>query len=183
MGAFEFGAVSADFDEDGTVSGLDFLAWQRGFGIAAPNAAKVDGDADNDTDVDGADLAFWELQYGTPPGPLIAEVSAAVFATEGPALASLEASDDAPFATKQDALDAAMALSLLENSSDDAAEALPDDPLAAVEASYDSVLAAGYLSPSVVRPAAVEALTVRTTESEDAEVPWLTDELLEQVFG
>ena len=55
----------ADFDSDGDIDGLDFLAWQRGYGIQAPNATKADGDADNDLDVDGADLGIWEGQYGT----------------------------------------------------------------------------------------------------------------------
>jgi hypothetical protein len=78
MGAFELQDAplldSADFDEDEDVDGFDFLAWQRGFGIVAPNAAKADGDADNDHDVDSSDLAVWELQYGTAP-PLVAAVS------------------------------------------------------------------------------------------------------------
>lgn len=62
---------SADFDGDGDVDGRDFLAWQRGSGIQAPNATKSDGDADNDLDVDGNDLAIWQAQYGTP-GAVIA---------------------------------------------------------------------------------------------------------------
>ena len=64
VGAFEAGAVSADFDVDGDVDGRDFLLWQRGFGTAAPNAVNADGDADNDTDVDGDDLGVWQDQYG-----------------------------------------------------------------------------------------------------------------------
>jgi hypothetical protein len=72
MGAFEFGAVSADFDEDGDVDGLDFLTWQRGFGIVSPDAIHEQGDADTDRDVDGADLSVWETQYGTIPVPLVA---------------------------------------------------------------------------------------------------------------
>jgi hypothetical protein len=71
MGAYEEQTVvappdSADFDVDGDVDGRDFLAWQRGFGIAAPHAVKLDGDADDDTDVDGNDLAIWQDQYGDP---------------------------------------------------------------------------------------------------------------------
>ncbi len=67
---------SADFDFSGTVDGLDFLAWQIGFGTAAPAALKVDGDADSDLDVDSADLAFWETDYGTISG--VAALSAAI---------------------------------------------------------------------------------------------------------
>jgi hypothetical protein len=53
----------ADFDGDGDVDGGDFLAWQRGYGIPAPNATKANGDADHDGDVDGDDLEFWKEQF------------------------------------------------------------------------------------------------------------------------
>lgn len=56
------GAGDADFDLDGDVDGLDFLAWQRGAG--KQNVSKSQGDADNDDDVDGLDLAIWENEYG-----------------------------------------------------------------------------------------------------------------------
>lgn len=55
----------ADFNSDGAVDGGDFLAWQRGYGIQAPNAAKASGDADNDLDVDADDLTIWKGQFGT----------------------------------------------------------------------------------------------------------------------
>ncbi len=55
--------ASADFDGDDDVDGRDFLAWQRGYGISAPNAVKADGDANNDTAVDDDDLGVWQLQY------------------------------------------------------------------------------------------------------------------------
>jgi len=64
IGAFERADPSADFDGDLVIDGLDFLAWQRGFGTLAPNATKADGDADNDLDTDGDDLVVWESQYG-----------------------------------------------------------------------------------------------------------------------
>ncbi len=57
-------AESADFNGDGEISGLDFLAWQRGAGTLAPNGAQSMGDADFDLNVDGDDLAVWEAQYG-----------------------------------------------------------------------------------------------------------------------
>ena len=40
----------------------DFLAWQRGSGIAV-GAAFNQGDADRDGDVDGDDLAIWESSF------------------------------------------------------------------------------------------------------------------------
>ena len=55
---------SADFNFDGQISGFDFLAWQRGFGMASPAALRSDGDADSDLDVDHDDLSTWENAYG-----------------------------------------------------------------------------------------------------------------------
>jgi len=68
--------VSADFNFDGQVSGLDFLAWQRGAGTDSPNALKSQGDADSDLDVDSSDLGIWEAAYGTDVVPLGAPISA-----------------------------------------------------------------------------------------------------------
>ena len=53
--------TSADFDSDGDVDGVDFLTWQRGFGIGTSTA---EGDANGDNIVNAADLAIWESQYG-----------------------------------------------------------------------------------------------------------------------
>jgi len=64
IGAFEFGAKSADFDGDGDVDGYDFLRWQQGLGTS-PAALHEDGDADVNGIVDGADELVWELQYGS----------------------------------------------------------------------------------------------------------------------
>lgn len=55
----------ADFDQDGDVDGDDFLTWQRGHGIQAPNATRDDGDADGDQAVDGTDLGIWQSQFGS----------------------------------------------------------------------------------------------------------------------
>ena len=54
----------ADFDDDGLVTGLDFLIWQTGLGLSE-GATNADGDADFDTDVDSDDLDVWSAQYGT----------------------------------------------------------------------------------------------------------------------
>ena len=76
IGAVESQPQHADFDGDGSVTGLDFLAWQRGSGTPAPLAVKGYGDADDDTDVDGDDLAAWENAYGAgAPAPLVAAVA------------------------------------------------------------------------------------------------------------
>ena len=56
----------ADFDEDGTVDGGDFLAWQRRTGGQA-GATHADGDANDDGVVDWDDLALWQSQFGETP--------------------------------------------------------------------------------------------------------------------
>ena len=58
--SFELSAnPSADFDEDGDVDGVDFLAWQVGYGIGI-GAQLAQGDADRDGDVDRGDLNEWK---------------------------------------------------------------------------------------------------------------------------
>jgi hypothetical protein len=67
IGAYEQGTVpAADFDSDGSVTGVDFLRWQRGFGTQAPDATKAQGDSDDDRDVDASDWHVWEIQFGPP---------------------------------------------------------------------------------------------------------------------
>lgn len=88
--------VSADFNFDGQVSGLDFLAWQRGFGTGSPTALKPDGDADSDLDVDSGDLVVWESEYGTVSVPIAAPLAVAVV-TEEPVLLATVASESFAF--------------------------------------------------------------------------------------
>ncbi|MEQ8210291.1 MAG: malectin domain-containing carbohydrate-binding protein [Lacipirellulaceae bacterium] len=70
VGRFE---PSADFDSNGTVEGLDFLAWQRGSGTTS-GAIRSDGDANLDEAVDAQDLTVWQETYG--------ETTAAVAASQ-----------------------------------------------------------------------------------------------------
>ena len=53
----------ADFDKDGDVDGIDFLTWQRGYGLPGDAASIADGDANFDYDVDGGDLLIWQSQF------------------------------------------------------------------------------------------------------------------------
>lgn len=69
LGAFEVqpprGALQADFEGDGRVSGNDFLIWQRAFGTQN-GATYVTGDATGNGQVDGNDLAVWKATFGKP---------------------------------------------------------------------------------------------------------------------
>jgi hypothetical protein len=58
---------NADFDEDTDIDGNDFLIWQQGNGIQAPDASHTDGDANGDLAVNGEDQAIWQTQFGGPP--------------------------------------------------------------------------------------------------------------------
>ncbi len=69
IGAFEFGATSADFGSDGDVDGADFLAWQQGYGTIGGDTIG-EGDANGDGQVDEADLTVWHNQYGSAPAEL-----------------------------------------------------------------------------------------------------------------
>ena len=55
---------NADFDGSGTVDALDFLAWQRGFGLTS-QTDNSNGDANGDGTVDQLDLSVWQSQFGT----------------------------------------------------------------------------------------------------------------------
>ncbi|MBX3432552.1 MAG: hypothetical protein KF847_04460 [Pirellulales bacterium] len=84
------GLENADFNNDGTVDGSDFLIWQRGAGAAGGLAA---GDADGSGFVDGDDLAIFQTQFGTGPDAVealtaVPEPAGAVVALLGLALAA-----------------------------------------------------------------------------------------------
>ncbi len=76
----------ADFDQDGMVSGLDFLAWQTGAGTLE-TATLADGDGNYDGDVNGADLAAWQQSYGDVYSQSVGSGNgAASFAAKAPEL-------------------------------------------------------------------------------------------------
>lgn len=54
--------MASDFNNDGAVTGRDFLAWQRNYGRS--DASSVSGDADGDTYVTSSDLTMWSRQFG-----------------------------------------------------------------------------------------------------------------------
>ena len=66
---------NADFNNDSSVNGFDFLTWQQGFGTAS-GADLSQGDANADEAVDAADLAIWNAQYGIVTSTAAAAVSA-----------------------------------------------------------------------------------------------------------
>lgn len=176
---------NADFDEDGFVTGLDFLAWQRGYGIQAPNATVADGDADGDLDADQSDLAVWEFQYGGPAPLLPAQASfqleaAAAEPVSDSELAGPPATD--PSLNSISLANIALAVELSRRSSPpDSSTAL--EPSIAPEAVADHALAQSDLAPPTISRSDGDAVAVRSGEEPGPESPWISDELLEAVFG
>ena len=66
---------SADFDQNGSVDGDDFLIWQAGFGTSGTGTSNM-GDANGDFDIDGDDFLIWQAQFGSASGS--GQVAAAV---------------------------------------------------------------------------------------------------------
>jgi hypothetical protein len=62
-----FNEPNADFDDDGAVTGTDFLAWQRNLGKLV-GATHGEGDANGDGAVDATDLQLW--RDGVMPAPM-----------------------------------------------------------------------------------------------------------------
>jgi hypothetical protein len=54
---------TGDLNDDGSVDGGDFLAWQRGLGVTS-DATLAQGDANRDRKVNGLDLPVWGAQFG-----------------------------------------------------------------------------------------------------------------------
>ncbi len=57
--------LAGDYDDNGTVDGGDFLAWQRSLGGATP--ALVGADGSGNLVVDAADLSVWSENFGAVP--------------------------------------------------------------------------------------------------------------------
>lgn len=181
-------APTADFDSDGDVDGRDFLAWQRGFGIVAPNAEIEDGDADADLDVDSDDLSVWQQQYGTA-APLVAQVALAATESEPVESAPLGV---LPPSTSESTVDLSLASSKLggvalteeadgTSSTREAAsqaqplESFSSEPLRQIDAGAGS---------SVSSPAGTSTLNVDERQTSEGPSPWegVLDEAFASVF-
>jgi hypothetical protein len=75
--------LAADFNQDGTVDGLELAQWQTAYGES------TDGDADFDGDTDGSDFLIWQRQFGQTTLQLTATSSANVPEPMGLALGGM----------------------------------------------------------------------------------------------
>ncbi len=186
IGAYEV-TPSADFDSSGIIDGFDFLLWQIGFGTPTPTATPLDGDADFDLDSDGNDLSIWESQFGQAVpiiAPLVATAESMEPITVALALEPVEVAASAPRAasspTAAELADAALATVWLGKSIDEEAT------FVAEEAALDLALSAG--GGTVERAVTTDAVEIETPRKDSdrantADDPWLSDELLERMFG
>ncbi|MCA9229996.1 MAG: right-handed parallel beta-helix repeat-containing protein [Planctomycetales bacterium] len=200
IGAYEAQvAPSADYVDDDLISGLDFLAWQRGAGTSS-GATRANGDSDGDGDVDSSDLAAWEATYGQADAtPLVAAVSSTlpekaatisepllVVETTAEMSASehlaVSVADTANNVSKSGLLDAARAWRYRHSH-------VPKAHVAHVREAVFAELLADAPSHRDWYPLTPSSTFEEIGRSEsdrfegNADVPWLADELLEKVFG
>jgi len=163
---------SADFDADGDVDGADFLQWQRGFGLVG-TATLGDGDSDADGDVTGDDLAIWIATFGQSGGnslsTVVAELAAARIAPQTAPIS------DADYAH------VAQAWQLL-NAPSDGVVAARVDVVFPLEPPRETATTTIDLAMTPLDDE-IEAFLEESPEIEEVSDPWLTNELLERVFG
>lgn len=161
IGAYEAQTIpSADYVDDGTVDGFDFLAWQRGFG-KTDDATRADGNSDDDTDVDHSDLAAWQVSYGS------GELSAV----------SSQLSEDS--ATRAAVVDAALAGAVEYKAVDEQEEVVAEPLVASSEHSspHASFRTAPAMRSSFASDSAVESETEETAREIDTVLAesWLVE--------
>ena len=184
VGAYEAQAApSADFVDDDVITGLDFLAWQRGFGTTS-GATRSDGNSDDDSDVDTSDLAAWIATFGQVETTPLAAVGSGEEVVSSASVASAESAESGPSAASPSndyLVDAAIAWSLAGQWSEEEAFVVDEAP-AFDEVTSDLVFASSDLAPAMVSSAG-DSLVTTESEAESTSNKWLTDELLERVFG
>lgn len=144
---------SSDFDRDGDVDGTDFLAWQLGFGTEY--ATRSLGNSDDDTDVDASDLAAWSVGYGLP---------------EHLAVGTQASRDD------ERLIDAVLGVLGSENGAKELA--LPDE-----RQSPETPIGRVLVRPTAGRSAYRDIEPRKSAPKVREDINWLSDDLLEQVFG
>ncbi|QDT00006.1 beta strand repeat-containing protein [Adhaeretor mobilis] len=176
IGAFESdfdvtSVASADFNEDNSVDGFDFLAWQLGFGTSNP--ALADGDANDDGSVDAVDLGIWQTDYGTVFSGVATGITSVAAASSAPPVSTLQANRAA-------LVDAALATVWLGAETEDEAAVLEGT------GAFGELIPASRFRTARLAPTAIAAGEREPFESEaeeGTESAWLSDELLERVFG
>lgn len=155
-----------DYDNDGDIDGRDFLAWQRSFGTAAvPAGSGADGDGSGT--IDAGDLEIWQNNYGTQS--IVAQISA-IIATDEPHQAALSAA----------LIDAALFESLGADEDEEVSTLVEELQIPA----FDFYEAESELFDAPVNSRTSEDDTSgMLDDANELEAVWLSEELLERVFG
>jgi uncharacterized delta-60 repeat protein len=182
-------SVSGDFDQDCHVDGRDFLAWQRGFGLLAPNATRADGDANNDTAVDDADLTIWEGQYGlAEPLAALGALAAGESASIEPAplgIAASEASSPviASSPSNTNLVDVALAVALKEEADTVFGKREFVEQASPLEYFSAEPIGRADLRPSFSIAGKPASSATSTQEGESPETPSSWEEAFDEVFA
>ena len=191
---------SGDFDRDGDVDGFDFLGWQRGFG--SHSATLEEGDANADQCVNGHDLSFWSSQYGESAS------SASLSVIESDLIGSIQTEAPKPGmlneVVQSTSTSTADSISVLIQIPATNAHLTPSrladfgyvvDSIHYARSSFDnselSHLEHYLISPDKTdlssqphqKPARDENVGSFYPDPAESFEPWLSDELLEKVFG
>lgn len=185
-----FGSTNAqaDFDSDGSVDGSDLALWQAGYGNT--NANLTDGDANGDRAVNGTDFLAWQRQV------VVASSISAFVATES----SNGTSTNEPTLQQQESLQSLQASDVQVSDVESSSEGLIDLAIAAAafsETNEDVVFpteqlltleTVNFATPDRHTPTSnskTDEIASISNESDNAstERQWLTEELLEKVFG
>jgi len=174
--------------EQPLTSGLDFLAWQRGFGTTT-NALRVDDNTEKDSNVDANNLAVWAAGFGRattsptsiPPQPTALAARSATIETAALVTQPLLASP-----TTAQLLDAAIAWESASGTKE--SKQLIEEQLTSEKAVSDAAfLRIEYPSASIssrrLSSTAENSNSTKEVESGENGSAWLSDDLLEQVFG
>jgi hypothetical protein len=178
----------ADFDLDGDVDGVDFLAWQIGFGLNG-TASRSDGDADNDANVDAADLDIWEQEYGLaePAAALVTLATGGSEPVEHPPLSAALLSRPAPVAepslASSDLIDLALAVVLAEESDGFSGNQEFVAHLPPLEFFSAKPIGRSYMqsASSFSSPANTSATNTQESESPNWPSPW--EDAFDEVFA
>ena len=174
--AAESGTASADFNSDGVVSGFDFLRWQRGFGTSGI-AIHADGDANHDGFVDNADRVVWEIQYfnSTPKATVVSAPVSAESISSAPIAE--------PLLARNDLVDVALAVGLASETTPEEDAPPLKESSATMELSSEFAFRATGTDPDLSAFKDLDEFATSSVQEDEVETQWLTDELLERVFG
>ncbi|QDT00720.1 FG-GAP-like repeat-containing protein [Adhaeretor mobilis] len=179
---YEAPQPSADFNSYNGVDGHDFLTWQRGTTISF-GAGRTAGDANLDRAVDGQDLAIWISSYGAQESlvdssfALASATSANATLTENEPASAINLSP-----SKASLIDVALAFEWTDKKASRQESQILDLGHVIEPHSYPVSLEQAGANPTLASAEDSEIINPESP-SDSEEEPWLSDQLLEEIFG